>query len=397
MQLSQFAQTLKPSETLAISTKAKTLRAQGRDVIDFGLGEPDFITPANIIRAAEHAMLEGFTKYTPPRGLLELRQAIVDKLRHENHLDYTPEQVVVSCGAKHVLYNLARVLLNPGDEVIIPGPYWVTYPAQVEMAGGVPVIIPTTAETDFKITGDLLRRYLTPRTRGFILNSPCNPTGAVYRPEELEDLARVLVDTDVYIITDEIYEHIIFDGIKQVSIATLHPALKERALVVNGFSKSYAMTGWRLGYCAGPKEVMEACDRLQSQTTSNPTSFAQMAAIEALRGPQDSVRMMAQEFEKRRNFVVPRLNAIRGITCNMPQGAFYVFPQVTGLFGRTYNGKPLTTSMEVADFLLDAAGVAIVPGQGFGDDGSIRISYASSMAELEAGLERLDTAVQQLG
>jgi aspartate aminotransferase len=397
MQLSQFAQTLKPSETLAISTKAKTLRAQGRDVIDFGLGEPDFITPANIIRAAEHAMLEGFTKYTPPRGLLELRQAIVDKLWHENHLDYTPEQVVVSCGAKHVLYNLARVLLNPGDEVIIPGPYWVTYPAQVEMAGGVPVIIPTTAETDFKITGDLLRRYLTPRTRGFILNSPCNPTGAVYRPEELEDLARVLVDTDVYIITDEIYEHIIFDGIKQVSIATLHPALKERALVVNGFSKSYAMTGWRLGYCAGPKEVMEACDRLQSQTTSNPTSFAQMAAIEALRGPQDSVRMMAQEFEKRRNFVVPRLNAIRGITCNMPQGAFYVFPQVTGLFGRTYNGKPLTTSMEVADFLLDAAGVAIVPGQGFGDDGSIRISYASSMAELEAGLERLDTAVQQLG
>jgi aspartate aminotransferase len=304
---------------------------------------------------------------------------------------------VVSCGAKHVLYNLARVLLNHGDEVLIPGPYWVTYPAQVEMAGGVPVIMPTTAASEFKINGETLRRYLTPRTRGLILNSPCNPTGAVYSPEELEDLARVLLETDLFIITDEIYEHIIFDGIKQISIATLHPALKERSLVVNGFSKSYAMTGWRLGYCAGPKEVMEACDRLQSQTTSNPTSFAQVAAIEALRGPQDSVRRMAQEFEQRRDFVVPRLNAIAGITCNTPHGAFYVFPQVTGLLGRTYHGKPLHTSMDVADFLLEAAGVAIVPGQGFGDDGSVRISYASSMAELKAGLERIDQAVQQLG
>jgi aspartate aminotransferase len=396
MQLAQFAHALKPSETLAISTKAKTLRAQGRNVIDFGLGEPDFITPTNIIRAAEHAMMEGFTKYTPPRGLLELRQAIVEKLKRENNLDYTPDQVVVSCGAKQALYNLTMVLTNPGDEVIIPGPYWVTYPTQVEMAGGTPVIIPTTAETDFKITGDLLRRYLTPRTRGFILNSPCNPTGAVYTLEELEDLARVLLETDLYIITDEIYEHIIYDGLKQISIATLHPVLKERSLVVNGFSKAYAMTGWRLGYCAGPREVMEACDRLQSQTTSNPTSFAQIAAIEALHGPQDSVRAMAQEFEKRRNFVVPRLNAINGLTCNLPQGAFYVFPQVSGLFGRTYQGQRLETSMDVADYLLDAANVAVVPGQAFGDDRCIRISYAASMAELEEGLERVARAVQQL-
>jgi aspartate aminotransferase len=396
MQLAQFAHALKPSETLAISTKAKTLRAQGRNVIDFGLGEPDFITPTNIIRAAEHAMMEGFTKYTPPRGLLELRQAIVEKLKRENNLDYTPDQVVVSCGAKQALYNLTMVLTNPGDEVIIPGPYWVTYPTQVELAGGTPVIMPTTAETDFKITGDLLRRYLTPRTRGFILNSPCNPTGAVYTPAELEDLARVLLETDLYIITDEIYEHIIYDGLKQISIATLHPALKERSLVVNGFSKAYAMTGWRLGYCAGPREVMEACDRLQSQTTSNPTSFAQIAAIEALRGPQDSVRAMAQEFEKRRNFVVPRLNAINGMTCNLPQGAFYVFPQVSGLFGRTCQGQRLETSLDVADYLLDAANVAVVPGQAFGDDRCIRISYAASMAELEEGLERVARAVQQL-
>ena len=396
MQLSQFGQRLKPSETLAISTKAKTLRALGRDVIDFGIGEPDFATPANIIRAAEHAMAEGFTKYTPTRGLPELRQAIVEKLKGENGLNFTPDQIVVSCGAKHVLYNLAMVLINPGDEVIIPGPYWVTYPAQVEMAGGTPVIIPTTAETDFKITGAVLRRYITPKTKGFILNSPCNPTGAVYTPEELEDLAAVLLDTDLYIITDEIYEHIVYDGITQISIATLHPALRERSIVVNGFSKSYAMTGWRLGYCAGPREIMEACDRLQSQTTSNPTAFAQIAAIEALRGPQESVGSMAREFEKRRNVVVSRLNAIDGITCNTPHGAFYVFPHIAGLFGRTYNGQGLETSAAVVNYLLEAAGVATVPGEGFGDDRSMRISYAASMAELELGLARMAQAVQQL-
>ena len=396
MQLSQFGQRLKPSETLAISTKAKTLRAQGRDVIDFGVGEPDFATPANIIQAAEHAMAEGFTKYTPTRGLPELRQAIVEKLKRENGLEFAPDQLVVSCGAKHVLYNLAMVLINPGDEVLIPGPYWVTYPAQVEMAGGTPVIIPTTVETEFKITGEVLQRYITPKTKGFILNSPCNPTGAVYTPEELADLARVLLETDAYIITDEIYEHIIYDGIKQISIASLHPALKARSIVVNGFSKAYAMTGWRLGYCAGPRDIMEACDRLQSQTTSNPTAFAQIAAIEALRGPQESVHLMAREFEKRRNFVVSRLNAIDGMTCNTPQGAFYVFPRIVGLFGRTYKGQRLETSADVVNYLLDTAGVATVPGQGFGDDRYLRISYAASMAELEQGLERIARAVQHL-
>lgn len=396
MRLSRFAQQLKPSETIAVSSKAKALRAQGRDVIDFGQGEPDFLTPANIVRAAEHAMAEGFTKYTPPAGLPELRQAIAEKFKRENNLDFRPEQVIVSCGAKHVLYNLAMVLLDAGDEVIIPGPYWVTYPAQVRMAGGTPVIIPTTADDDFKMTGEVLRRHLTPKTRGVILNSPCNPTGAVYSPEELEDLARVLLDTDLYIITDEIYEHIVYDGIEQISIATLHPELKQRSIVVNGFSKSYAMTGWRLGYCAGPQEVIDACGRLQSQMTSNPTSFAQIAGIEALTGPQDSVRAMAEQFEKRRNTVVPRLNAIDGISCNLPHGAFYAFPQVDGLFGRTYKGRQLASTMDVAEFLLEAAGVALVPGQGFGDDRSVRISYAASMASLEEGLRRIASAVQQL-
>ena len=396
MKLSQFTRQLKPSETLAISTKAKTLQAQGRNIIDFGLGEPDFATPDNIIRAAEHAMAEGFTKYTPPAGLPALRRAIADKLKRENNLDYAPEEIIVSCGAKHALYNVAMVLLDAGDEVLIPGPYWVTYPTQVVLAGGTPVIIPTTAATDFKINGDMLRRYLTPRTRGIILNSPCNPTGAVYTPAELEDLARVLLDTDLFIITDEIYEHIIYDGLKQISIATLDPALKARAIVVNGFSKAYAMTGWRLGYCAGPREVIEMCDRLQSQSTSNATALVQVAGIEALTGPQESVGMMAQAFEQRRNFVVARLNAIPGITSNTPRGAFYIFPNIAALFGRRANGHPLHTAAEVADYLLDAAGVAVVPGDAFGDDHSMRISYASSMAELEDGLARIDQAVQQL-
>jgi aspartate aminotransferase len=396
MKLSQFTRQLKPSETLAISTKAKALRAQGRNIIDFGLGEPDFATPSNIIRAAEHAMAEGFTKYTPPAGLPALRQAIADKLKRENNLDYAPEEIIVSCGAKQALYNVAMVLLDAGDEVLIPGPYWVTYPTQVLLAGGTPVIIPTTVANDFKITGDLLRRSITPKTKGLLLNSPCNPTGAVYTPAELEDLARVLLDTDLFIITDEIYEHIIYDGIKQISIATLDPALKARSIVVNGFSKAYAMTGWRLGYCAGPREVIEMCDRLQSQTTSNATAFAQVAGIEALTGPQESVGAMAQAFEQRRNFVVQRLNAISGITSNTPRGAFYVFPNIAALFGRRTQGRPLTTAAEVADYLLDTAGVAVVPGDAFGDDHSMRISYASSMAELEDGLARIDQAVQQL-
>ena len=396
MQLAQFTRHLKPSETLAISAKAKALRAQGRDVIDFSVGEPDFNTPDNVIQAAEHAMAEGFTKYTQASGLPALRQAIADKLQRENDLHYEPDQIIVSCGAKHALYNLAMVLVDPGDEVIIPGPYWVTYPAQVEMAGGTPVIIPTTAAEGFKITGEVLRRYLTPATKGIILNSPCNPTGAVYTPEELQDLADVLCNTDLYVITDEIYEHMVYDGLRQVSIATLSPELKERCIVVNGLSKSYSMTGWRLGFCAGPADVIAACGHLQSQSTSNPTAFAQIAAIEALTGPQDSVHAMAAAFVERRDFVVARLNAIDGISCPMPQGAFYTFPKINALFGRRANGHTLSNSADVIDYLLDTAGVAAVPGEAFGADDHMRLSYAASMEALRTGLDRLDQAVQQL-
>ena len=396
MQLAQFTRHLKPSETLAISAKAKALRAQGRDVIDFSVGEPDFNTPDNVIQAAEHAMAEGFTKYTQASGLPALRQAIADKLQRENGLHYEPDQIIVSCGAKHALYNLAMVLVDPGDEVIIPGPYWVTYPTQVEMAGGTPVIIPTTAAEGFKITGEVLRRYLAPATKGIILNSPCNPTGAVYTPDELQDLADVLRNTDLYVITDEIYEHMVYDGLRQVSIATLSPELKERCIVINGLSKSYSMTGWRLGFCAGPADVIAACGHLQSQSTSNPTAFAQIAAIEALTGPQDSVHAMAAAFVERRDFVVARLNAIDGISCPMPQGAFYTFPNINALFGRRANGRTLSNSADVIDYLLDTAGVAAVPGEAFGADDHMRLSYAASMEALRTGLDRLDQAVQQL-
>ena len=396
MQLAQFTRHLKPSETLAISAKAKALRAQGRDVIDFSVGEPDFNTPDNVIQAAEHAMAEGFTKYTQASGLPALRQAIADKLQRENGLHYEADQIIVSCGAKHVLYNLAMVLVDAGDEVIIPGPYWVTYPTQVEMAGGTPVIIPTTAAEGFKITGEVLRRYLTPATKGIILNSPCNPTGAMYTPDELQDLADVLGDTGLYVITDEIYEHMVYDGLQQISIATLSPELKERCIVVNGLSKSFSMTGWRVGYCAGPADVIAACGHLQSQSTSNPTAFAQMAAIEALTGPQDSVHAMAAAFVERRDFVVARLNAIDGISCPTPQGAFYTFPKISALFGRRANGRTLSNSAAVIDYLLDAAGVAAVPGDAFGADDHMRLSYAASMEALRTGLDRLEQAVQQL-
>ena len=396
MKLAKFTRHLKPSETLAISAKAKALRAQGREVIDFSVGEPDFNTPDNVIKAAEHAMAEGFTKYTQASGLPALRQAIADKLERENALHYEPDQIIVSCGAKHVLYNLAMVLVDPGDEVIVPGPYWVTYPTQVEMAGGVPVIIPTTAEEGFKITGAMLRRHLTPATKGIILNSPCNPTGAVYTPEELQDLAEVLRDTGLYVITDEIYEHMVYDGLRQISIATLSPELKERCIVVNGVSKSFSMTGWRVGYCAGPADVIAACGHLQSQSTSNPTAFAQMGAIEALTGPQESVHEMAAAFAERRDFVVDRLNAIDGISCPMPQGAFYTFPKISDLFGRRANGRTLSGSADVVDYLLDEAGVAAVPGDAFGANDHMRLSYAASMEALHSGLDRVDQAVRNL-
>ena len=396
MKLSARINSIKPSPTLAITMKANALRAEGRDVIGFGAGEPDFDTPDNVKKAAIQAIEEGFTKYTPVGGIDELKDAIIGKLNRDNKLNYTRAQIVVSCGAKHTLYNLAQVLFEEGDEVIIPSPYWVSYPDIVILTGAKPVILKTNASDGFKIGPGQLEEVINPRTRAVIINSPSNPTGAVYTQAELVELAEVFVKKDVLAISDDIYEKILYDGISFANMATVNADMKERTVVVNGVSKSHAMTGWRIGYAAGPVEIIAAATKLQSQNTSNPTSIAQKAAVEALNGDQAIVEAMVKEFEKRRNVMVDRLIAIPGITCMTPQGAFYVFPEIAGLLGRKYGGKVLATSSDVAAWLLDEANVAVIPGGEFGHDDHIRLSYATSMANIEKGLNRIRDAIMKL-
>ncbi len=395
MKLSARINSIKPSPTLAITMKANALRAEGRDVIGFGAGEPDFDTPDNVKKAAIQAIEEGFTKYTPVGGIDELKDAIIGKLNRDNKLNYTRAQIVVSCGAKHTLYNLAQVLFEEGDEVIIPSPYWVSYPDIVILTGAKPVILKTNASDGFKIGPGQLEEVINPRTRAVIINSPSNPTGAVYTQAELVELAEVFVKNDVLAISDDIYEKILYDGISFANMATVNADMKERTVVVNGVSKSHAMTGWRIGYAAGPVEIIAAATKLQSQNTSNPTSIAQKAAVEALNGDQAIVEAMVKEFEKRRNVMVDRLNAIPGITCMTPQGAFYVFPEIAGLLGRKYGGKVLATSSDVAAWLLDEANVAVIPGGEFGQDDHIRLSYATSMSNIEKGLKRVRDAIMK--
>ena len=394
--LSARINSIKPSPTLAITMKANALRAEGRDVIGFGAGEPDFDTPDNVKKAAIQAIEEGFTKYTPVGGIDELKDAIIGKLNRDNKLNYTRAQIVVSCGAKHTLYNLAQVLFEEGDEVIIPSPYWVSYPDIVILTGAKPVILKTNASDGFKIGPGQLEEVINPRTRAVIINSPSNPTGAVYTQAELVELVEVFVKNDVLAISDDIYEKILYDGISFANMATVNADMKERTVVVNGVSKSHAMTGWRIGYAAGPVEIIAAATKLQSQNTSNPTSIAQKAAVEALNGDQAIVEAMVKEFEKRRNVMVDRLNAIPGITCMTPQGAFYVFPEIAGLLGRKYGGKVLATSSDVAAWLLDEANVAVIPGGEFGQDDHIRLSYATSMSNIEKGLKRIRDAIMKL-
>jgi aspartate aminotransferase len=396
MKLSARINSIKPSPTLAITMKANALRAEGRDVIGFGAGEPDFDTPDNVKKAAIQAIEEGFTKYTPVGGIDELKDAIIGKLNRDNKLNYTRAQIVVSCGAKHTLYNLAQVLFEEGDEVIIPSPYWVSYPDIVILTGAKPVILKTNASAGFKIGPGQLEEAINSRTKAVIINSPSNPTGVAYTQAELAELAEVVVQKDVLVISDDIYEKILYDGISFANMATVNADMKERTVVVNGVSKSHAMTGWRIGYAAGPVEIIAAATKLQSQNTSNPTSIAQKAAVEALNGDQAIVEAMVKEFEKRRNVMVDRLNAIPGITCMTPQGAFYVFPEIAGLLGRKYGGKVLATSSDVAAWLLDEANVAVIPGGEFGQDDHIRLSYATSMSNIEKGLKRIRDAIMKL-
>lgn len=396
MRLADRAKNISPSPTLAIDARAKKMIAAGEKVINFGAGEPDFDTPEHIKEAAMAAIRMGKTRYTPVGGILELREAIVKKLKVDNGLDYTTDQIVVSVGAKHSLYNAMMVLLQPGDEVILPAPYWVTYLEQIKLAGAVPVIVQTSQENGFKLTAEQLRSVISPRTRMVILNSPGNPTGAVYSRDELLELGKVIEEYGLVVISDEIYEKLIYDDYRHTSIASLSPALKELTVIINGMSKAYAMTGWRIGYAAAPAEVAKAMVDLQSHSTSNPTSIAQAASVAALTGTQEPLKEMVAEFRRRRDYMLQRLNAMPGISCSTPHGAFYVFPSIAGYIGRQYKGRRIHGASDLASLLLDEVKVAVVPGVAFGDDRCFRLSYATSMENIEEGLNRIEQFVSRI-
>lgn len=387
---------VKPSVTLAIAAKAGKLRAEGVDVVNFSAGEPDFDTPERIKAAAVDALRKGLTKYTDVKGIEPLREAISEKYRQEHDLRYRKEDILVSCGAKHSIYNVLQAVVDPDDEALIPAPYWVSYSDMVLLAGGVPRLISSTESGGFRIQPEQLEAALSPRTRVFFLNSPCNPTGASYNRNELLALAKVLEKHDCLIIADDIYEKIVYDGFEVHNIVKLCPALRDRTIIVNGVSKTYAMTGWRIGYALGPSDIIAAAGKIQSQSTSNPTSIAQAAAVEAIRGPQEEVATMVREFHKRRDVIVDRLNAIDGITCRKPEGAFYVFPNISVLLNKTAHGTQVGSPCAIADYLLEEAKVAVVPGEDFGSTEHIRFSYATSLEDIERGCARIADAVEKL-
>ncbi len=397
MFISQRAQRTSPSPTLAITAKARKMREEGIDVLSFGAGEPDFDTPEFIKDAAIAALREGFTKYTPTAGIEPLRKAICEKLWRDNGLKYEPNQIIVTCGGKHALYNTFQVICDPGDEVIIPAPYWVSYPEMVKLADGVPVFVYADESTDFVPTIDAIREKVTARTRAIVVNSPCNPTGAVFPRQRLEEIADLALQHDLYIISDEIYEKMVYDGHEHFSVASLSEEVKKRTILVNGMSKAYSMTGWRIGYAAAERELIAAMTRIQDQSTSNPTSIAQRAALAALQAPEDTVKQMVAAFAERRRVIVDGLNRIPGFRCAEPGGAFYAFPNVSALYGKRWGDRVINNSDAFAEYLLEVARVAVVPGSGFGADENIRLSYACSLDTIRNGLARIAEAVQALG
>jgi aspartate aminotransferase len=390
MKVSERASNVSPSATLAVTARAKELMAQGVDVIGFGAGEPDFDTPQYIKKAAIEAMEAGRTKYTPASGTLELKKAIAEKLRRENSLEYEPEQIVVNIGAKHSVYNAMQAVLDPGDMVILPTPYWLTYPEAIKLAGAKAKIVETSSRSNYKITPVQLKKALGKKTQMFVLNSPNNPGGFTYTPDELDGLAKVLEGTEVIVLSDEIYERFVYGDTKFVSFASLSKDTYDRTLTVNGFSKTYSMTGWRLGYTAGPVNVIKAMGRLQDHSTSNPVTFAQDAAVAAFKDPAGEVEKMRLEFEKRAKYMVERLNSIKGIKCTQPTGAFYCFPDVSAHYGRTIGEVKIAGSMDFAEALLEQACVTVVPGLPFGCDKNIRLSFACSIELIIKGLDRLE-------
>ncbi|HDD43437.1 MAG TPA: pyridoxal phosphate-dependent aminotransferase [Candidatus Desulfofervidus auxilii] len=380
-----------PSPTLTINAKAKAMQAAGIDVISLAAGEPDFDTPEHIKEAAIKAIKDGFTKYTAVGGIPELKEAVVNYIAKEYGLNYSPEEVLISCGGKHALYNLFQVILNPGDEVIIPAPYWVSYPPMILLAGGKPVIVETEEKKGFKLTPEILKSYLTPWTRAIIINSPSNPTGSVYTKKELEALAEVLIGKDIWIVSDDVYHKILLeDNLKWFSIANIDE-LKEKTFIINAVSKTYSMTGWRIGFLVGNKEIIRAATRLQGQSTSNPTSIAQKAALAALNGPQDFLKDWLNAFKERKKRLLSLLKEISKISCFEPKGAFYAFPNISA-----YLNKDISDSVKLAEYLLEKAHVGVVPGLAFGKEGYIRISFATSLELLEKAIERIKNSIEKL-
>ena len=398
IQLSNRIQKVKPSATLAITAKAAELRASGKNIISLSVGEPDFETPKAARDAGIKAIESGFTRYTAVPGIPELRKAVAEKFKKDNELDYEPEDILVSTGGKQCIYNLLQAMINPGDEVIIPAPYWVSYPDMVLLAEGVPVTIPCTADANFKLTASQLEASITPKTKLLFINSPSNPTGMAYSADDLAALGEVLrKHPNIAIATDDMYEKILFDGKTFATFAQINPDLKDRTITFNGTSKAYCMTGWRIGFCAGPRDLIKAMSKIQGQSTSNPSSISQKAALAALQGPTDELDEMVSVYQTRRTWLVEALNNIPGMSCITPDGAFYVFPSVSGWIGKTApDGTSLTDDVVICEWLLDAAGVALVPGTEFGSPGQIRLSYAVSQETLEDAVNRIEEAVASL-
>lgn len=394
MYISDKVKSISPSSTLAIDSKFKEMKAEGIDVVGFGTGEPDFDTPDYIKQAAVRAIRDGKTKYTPAAGTMELRRAVCDKFKRENGLDYEPNQIIVSNGAKHALVNAFMAILNAGDEVIIPSPYWVSYPEMVKIADGVSVVIHTKEQDEFKFTAEEFEQAITPKTRALVLNSPSNPTGMVYTEEELRAIADVAVAHNIYVVADEIYEHLIYEG-KHVSIASFGDKIKDLTIIINGVSKTYAMTGWRIGYSAAHPEIAKAMANLQSHAASNPNSIAQAATVAALSGGETEIARMKAEFKTRRDYMTERINQIPGVSCLKPHGAFYVMMNISQLKGKTLGGRVIRSSDDFADVLLEQAKLALVPCSGFGADDFVRWSYANSMENIVEGLNRLEAFLTQ--
>ena len=388
--------TLSPSLTLAISAKAKAMKSAGESVVSFGVGEPDFNTPEHIINSAKSALDNGFTKYTPSSGLLPLRKAICEKFQRDNGLTYEPSQIIVSNGAKHSIFNACYAVLEEGDEVIIPAPYWLTYPEVVKVCGATPVYIDCKKENKFKFSAEDLKKAITPKTKMLIFNSPSNPTGAVYNEEETRAIAKVCEEAGIFVLADEIYEKLCYNGVKPFSIASCSEKMQDLTITINGVSKTYAMTGWRVGYLGAPKDIAKAIDSFQSHATSNACSISQYATIEALKSTDEEIQAMVEVFDKRRQKLLALIDEIDGVQAIEPDGAFYVMMVVSDLYGKSYNGKVIENSIEFADMLLDAEKVATVPGVSFGADDCVRLSYALSEADLEEGLKRIKKFVSQL-